>query len=43
MTEELHSNGKTVEDIAECLKKVPLHPRVVAAIKSAHELGYVSL
>ncbi|CAK9147254.1 unnamed protein product [Ilex paraguariensis] len=39
MMEELHSQGKTVEDIAECLKRIPLHPRVIAAIKSAHALG----
>ncbi|KAK2993415.1 hypothetical protein RJ640_021634 [Escallonia rubra] len=39
MMKELHSKGKTVEDIAECLKRVPLHPRVIAAIKSAHSLG----
>lgn len=39
MLEELHSNGKTVEDIVQCLKQVPLHPRIVAAIKSAHALG----
>ncbi|KAK3004575.1 hypothetical protein RJ639_018536 [Escallonia herrerae] len=39
MMKELHSKGKTVEDIAECLKRVPLHPRVITAIKSAHSLG----
>lgn len=39
MMEELYSHGKTVEDIAECLKQVPLHPRIVSAIKSAHALG----
>ncbi|KAJ8532006.1 hypothetical protein K7X08_011929 [Anisodus acutangulus] len=39
MIEELHSQGKTVEQIAECLKHVPLHPRTISAIESAHDLG----
>ncbi|KAA8523226.1 hypothetical protein F0562_009649 [Nyssa sinensis] len=39
MMEELHSQGITVEGIAECLKRVPLHPQIIAAIKSAHALG----
>ncbi|XP_019223586.1 PREDICTED: inorganic pyrophosphatase 3-like isoform X1 [Nicotiana attenuata] len=39
MMEELHSQGKTVEQIAECLKHVPLHPQTVSAIESAHALG----
>ncbi|KAM3301544.1 Inorganic pyrophosphatase 3 [Capsicum baccatum] len=39
MMEELHSQGKTVEQIAECLKHVPLHPRTISAIESAHDLG----
>lgn len=43
MVEEIHSQGKTVEDIAECLKHVPLHPQTISAIKSAHALGYVYL
>lgn len=37
---ELHSQGKTTEDIAECLKRAPLHPRIISAIKSAHASGY---
>lgn len=40
MLEELHSQGKTIEDIAECLRKMPLHPKIIEAIKSAHDLGY---
>ncbi|KAL8113740.1 inorganic pyrophosphatase 1-like [Apium graveolens] len=36
---ELHSQGKTIEDIAEVLKRVPIHPRIVPAIKAAHSLG----
>ncbi|GMI92701.1 PHOSPHOETHANOLAMINE/PHOSPHOCHOLINE PHOSPHATASE3 [Hibiscus trionum] len=39
MMKELHSRGKTAEDIAECLKKTPLNPRTAAAIKSAYALG----
>ncbi|OMO91622.1 HAD-superfamily hydrolase, subfamily IB, PSPase-like protein [Corchorus olitorius] len=39
MMKELHSQGKTAEEIAECLKKTPLDPRIAAAIKSAYELG----
>ncbi|KAF6174480.1 hypothetical protein GIB67_004674 [Kingdonia uniflora] len=36
---ELHLQGKTIEDIANCLKRVALNPRIVQAIKSAHALG----
>uniref|UniRef100_A0A5B6YQZ4 Putative inorganic pyrophosphatase 2 n=1 Tax=Davidia involucrata TaxID=16924 RepID=A0A5B6YQZ4_DAVIN len=39
MMEELHTQGKTTEDIAEVLKRAPIHPRIVPAIKSAHALG----
>ncbi|KAF8388843.1 hypothetical protein HHK36_025523 [Tetracentron sinense] len=39
MMRVLHSQGKTIEDIAECLKRAPLHPRIIPAIKSAHALG----
>ncbi|KAH0743338.1 hypothetical protein KY290_031331 [Solanum tuberosum] len=42
MMEELHSQGKTVEQIAECLKQVPLHPRTISAMQSAHDLGCFS-
>ena len=41
MMKELHSQGKTIDDIAEVLKRVPIHPRAVPAIKSAHALGYI--
>ena len=41
MMRELHSLGKTIDDIAEVLKRVPIHPRAVPAIKSAHALGYI--
>lgn len=43
MVEEIHSQGKTVEDIAECLKHVPIHPQTISAIKAARALGYVYL
>ncbi|KAL3532593.1 hypothetical protein ACH5RR_006114 [Cinchona calisaya] len=39
MVEELHSQGRTIEDIVECLNGVPLHQRTAAAIKSAHAFG----
>ncbi|XP_068653274.1 inorganic pyrophosphatase 1-like [Aristolochia californica] len=39
MMTELHSQGKTMEDIAESLKSAPLHPQVITAIKSAYALG----
>lgn len=39
LMEELHLRGKRIEDIRECLKQVPLHPRTVAAIRSAHTSG----
>ncbi|GAV68302.1 Put_Phosphatase domain-containing protein [Cephalotus follicularis] len=39
MMEELYSQGKTAEDITECLKRVPVNPRIIAAIKSANTLG----
>ncbi|KAL6996355.1 3'(2'),5'-bisphosphate nucleotidase [Sarracenia purpurea var. burkii] len=39
MMEELHSRGKTIDDIAEVLKRAPIHPRIVPAIKAARALG----
>ncbi|GAA0138392.1 phosphatase [Lithospermum erythrorhizon] len=39
LMEELHLRGKTVDEIRECLKQVSIHPRIVAAIRSAHALG----
>jgi len=41
MMMELHSHGKTIKDIEEVLQKIPLHPRVIPAIKAAHALGYL--
>lgn len=39
MMKELHSQGKTIEDVVEVLGRIPIHPRVVPAIKAAHALG----
>ncbi|PSS18051.1 Inorganic pyrophosphatase [Actinidia chinensis var. chinensis] len=39
MMKELHSNGKTIDDIVKVLERVPIHPRIVPAIKAAHALG----
>ncbi|KAL7100077.1 hypothetical protein ACP275_09G126000 [Erythranthe tilingii] len=39
MMKEMHAKGKTIEEIKDVLKKVPIHPRVVPAIKTAHSLG----
>lgn len=39
MMEELHANMITINDITQCLKRAPMHPRAVAAVKSAHALG----
>lgn len=39
MMKELHSQGKTAEDITECLKRTPLDPCIVATIRAAHALG----
>ncbi|KAA3490060.1 inorganic pyrophosphatase 3 isoform X1 [Gossypium australe] len=39
MMKELHFRGETADDIAECLKKTPVHPRIAAAIKAAHAFG----
>ncbi|KAJ4768401.1 Pyridoxal phosphate phosphatase-related protein [Rhynchospora pubera] len=36
---ELHSQGKSIDDIANSLKTIYLDPHIVSAIKSAHLLG----
>lgn len=41
MMEELHAQGKTIEDIVEVLKRAPIHPSIISAIKAAHDLGYI--
>ncbi|KAK1267310.1 Inorganic pyrophosphatase 1 [Acorus gramineus] len=35
MMSELHSQGKTIEDIADCLRTAPLNPQIISAIKTA--------
>ncbi|GMI82125.1 pyrophosphate-specific phosphatase1, phosphate starvation-induced gene 2 [Hibiscus trionum] len=39
MMKEIHAKGKTIGDIVEVLKRTPIHPRIVQAVKSAHALG----
>ncbi|XP_009117646.1 inorganic pyrophosphatase 2 [Brassica rapa] len=39
MMKELHDHGKTIEEIKQVLRRIPIHPRVIPAIKSAHALG----
>ncbi|OVA08468.1 Phosphatase PHOSPHO-type [Macleaya cordata] len=39
MMKELHSQGRTIDEIANVLKRAPLHPNIISAIKSAHALG----
>ncbi|KAL9350867.1 hypothetical protein Peur_058122 [Populus x canadensis] len=39
MMKEIHSHGKTIEDIAEVLRRIPIHPQVISAIKAAHAFG----
>ncbi|KAK8664334.1 hypothetical protein V6N13_084127 [Hibiscus sabdariffa] len=39
MMKEIHAQGKTIGDIVDVLKRTPIHPRVVSAIKSAYALG----
>jgi len=36
---ELHSNGKTIEDIEKVLQRIPINHRIIHAIKSAYALG----
>lgn len=39
MMEELCEQGKTTEDIAECLIKIPLDPHIISAIREARAAG----
>ncbi|KAK7389618.1 hypothetical protein VNO78_24797 [Psophocarpus tetragonolobus] len=39
MMKELHSQGKTIQDIVEILNTTPMHPCIVPAIKAAYSLG----
>ncbi|KAJ8458598.1 hypothetical protein OPV22_031524 [Ensete ventricosum] len=39
MMMELHARGRSIEDIAACLRTAPLDPHVVDAIKTVYALG----
>ncbi|MBA0812274.1 hypothetical protein Gohar_026256 [Gossypium harknessii] len=39
MMKKLHIQGTKIEDIVAVLKRNPIHPRIIQAIKSAHALG----
>ncbi|XP_051136144.1 inorganic pyrophosphatase 1-like [Andrographis paniculata] len=39
MMKEVHNQGKSVEDIKEVLRRIPIHPRIVPTIKAVHSLG----
>ncbi|XXG57195.1 hypothetical protein AAC387_Pa03g4415 [Persea americana] len=39
MMKELQSQGRTIGEIADSLKRATLHPRVITAIKSAYDFG----
>ncbi|KAG6529865.1 thiamine phosphate phosphatase-like protein [Zingiber officinale] len=39
MMSVLHSRGKSIEAIAECLRRAPVDPHVIEAIKTAYSLG----
>ncbi|PIA31002.1 hypothetical protein AQUCO_05300082v1 [Aquilegia coerulea] len=39
MMKELHSQGITIDDIADGLKTAPMHPSTIAIIKAAYALG----
>jgi hypothetical protein len=42
MMGELHDQGKTISDIEESLKTIPLYPEMIRAIKFAFSLGWVN-
>ncbi|PIA61787.1 hypothetical protein AQUCO_00200051v1 [Aquilegia coerulea] len=39
MMKELHSQGITIDDIADGLKTAPMHPSTIATVKAAYALG----
>ena len=41
MMGELHDQGKTISDIEESLKTIPLYPETIRAIKFAFSMGWV--
>lgn len=36
---EIHSQGRTIEEMVDGLKRVPLHPQMITGIKSSHSMG----
>ncbi|KAJ4796843.1 Pyridoxal phosphate phosphatase-related protein [Rhynchospora pubera] len=40
MMEELHAQGRSLDEVERSLKTIPLSPHTISAIKSAHALGY---
>lgn len=38
--EELHAQGRSADDIRECLRSAPLDAHVLSAIRTASALGY---
>jgi len=43
MMGKLHEQGKTIGDIEESLKTIPLYPEMIRAIKFAFSLGWVMI
>ncbi|XP_019107434.2 inorganic pyrophosphatase 2 isoform X2 [Beta vulgaris subsp. vulgaris] len=39
LMKEMHEEGITIDDIADVLKRIPIHPRIVPAIRAAHAAG----
>jgi pyridoxal phosphate phosphatase PHOSPHO2 len=39
MMMEIHANGVTIEEIEKVLRRIPIHHRIVPAIKAAYALG----
>ncbi|XP_074285501.1 inorganic pyrophosphatase 2-like isoform X2 [Silene latifolia] len=39
LMKRMHEQGVTINQIAEVLTRIPIHPRVIPAIKAAHALG----
>lgn len=40
MMMEIQSQGRSIDDIESCLKKMPIDSHIIEAIKSAKSLGY---
>ena len=40
---EMHEKGVSVKEIIEVLKRTPMHDRIIPAIKSAYDAGYIFL